>query len=70
MSETLDISQPTVCPPPKDMSFIDHAEQWLMNLPSDDADKFLHGLSLDAALVLFKNFPDNNLVKQVLQSKI
>lgn len=70
MNETENITKPTVCPPPKEMNFIDHAEQWLMNLPSDDADKFLHGLSLDAALVLFKNFPNNDLVKQVLQSKL
>lgn len=70
MNETEVNIQSTVCQPPNEMNFIDYAEQWLMNLPSDDADKFLHGLSLDAALVLFKNFPDNDLVKQVLQSKL
>ena len=70
MSEITDIVQSTECPPPRELNFIDYAQEWLMTLPSEDADKFLHGLSLDAALVLFKYFPDNALVKEVLQAKI
>lgn len=58
------------CPPPRELTFIDHALVWLESITEDDANKFLNGISLNAALVLYKHFPDNELVKEVLQSKI
>jgi len=58
------------CPSPNQISFIDHALQWLDSISHEDANKFLNGITLDSALVLYKHFPDNQLVKEVLQSKI
>lgn len=60
----------TDCPPPRELTFIEHAEQWIMSLPQDDADKFIYGLNIEAILVLFKYFPDNQLIKDVLRSRI
>jgi hypothetical protein len=58
------------CPPPRELNFIEHALDWLESISQEDANKFLNGITLDSALVLYKHFPDNQLVKEVLQSKI
>lgn len=67
MSENV---QPTDAPKPKELNFMDQAEQWLESLPLEDSDKFIDGLGLESILVLFKYFPDNPLIKEILQEKI
>ena len=59
-----------VCPPPKDLNLIDHAMIWLNSISQEDANKFIGGMNLNSILVLYKHFPDNEIVKQVLQSRI
>lgn len=70
VSETPQVTEP--CPKPADgeVAFIDHALNWLGSISQHDANRFLNGITIDAALVLFKYFPDNQLVKEVLQSKV
>lgn len=68
MNETEVIS--TDCPSPRELTFIEHAEKWIMSLPQDDADKFIYGLNMEAILVLFKYFPDHHMIKELLRSRI
>jgi hypothetical protein len=75
MSDEISESKPIVtepCPKPieVELSFMDHALNWLETISEDDANRFLNGITIDAALVLFKHFPDNQLVKEVLHSKV
>lgn len=58
------------CPKPRELTFMEHAAMWYNSLSDEDADKFIAGLSLDAVLVLFKSFPDNETIRSLLQSKL
>ncbi len=69
-SENPTVTEPCPKPEEAEVTFIDHALNWLGSISQHDANRFLNGLTVDAALVLFKYFPDNQLVKEVLQSKV
>ena len=58
------------CPPPRELTFMEHAENWLQSLPKEDANKFLYGLEIEAVLILFKYFPDHELIKELLRARI
>lgn len=47
--------------------FIDAAERWFRTLPADEAQRFLQGISVQALLVLFKYFPDKEIIQNVLK---
>lgn len=58
------------CPAPIELTFMDHASNWYESLTDDDANKLINGISLPAMLVLFKHFPDNEVIKSLLHSKL
>lgn len=70
MSEDTDSKITEECPAPRELTFMEHAALWYNSLSDEDADKFIAGLSLDAVLILFKSFPDNETIRSLLQSKL
>jgi len=47
--------------------FIDAAEKWFRSLPAEEAQRFLQGISLQSLLILFKHFPDKEIIQTVLK---
>ena len=58
------------CPAPRELTLMEHAADWYNSLSEEDADRFIGGVSLEAVLVLFKSFPDNDVIKSLLHSKL
>lgn len=51
-------------------SVIEELEKWLETLPEDDYSRFMSGISIPALLILFKHFPNNPTVQELLKEKI
>lgn len=47
--------------------FIESAEKWFRSLPPEEAQRFLQGISTQSLLILFKYFPDKEIVQTVLK---
>jgi len=71
MNEIVENTTPVLeCPAPKELTFIDHAVNWIMTLPAIDADRFVDDIGMDSVLILYKYFPDHPMIKEMLKSRI
>ncbi len=53
----------------EDYDFIDNAEKWFRTLPVEESNRFLQGISVQSLLILFKHFPDKEIIQSVLKLK-
>lgn len=51
----------------QEYDFIENAEKWFRSLPADEAQRFLQGISTQSLLILFKHFPDKEIIQAVLK---
>lgn len=47
--------------------FIEAAEKWFRSLPPEEAQRFLQGISTQSLLILFKHFPQKEIIQTVLK---
>lgn len=51
----------------QEYDFIENAEKWFRSLPPEEAQRFLQGISTQSLLILFKHFPDKEIIQAVLK---
>lgn len=49
--------------------FLVEMEKWVDSLSEEDSNKFLDGIGMQTLLVLFKHFPDNEMIKELIREK-
>lgn len=49
------------------IDFIDSAEEWFKSLPAEEAQRFVQGISTQSLLILFKYFPNKEVIQTFLK---
>lgn len=50
--------------------FLNGMQEWIETLSEEEYAKFFGGIGIQTLLVLFKHFPDNEMIKELLRDKI